>query len=424
MPYSLRMKRISCINCSSEKLRDFLDLGYQPNGNNFSTSKERGKEKYFPLVMLVCENCWQVQIDEFPPQEMLFLEHPYLTGLNETVLHHFEQLADDVINSVSLPSGSLVLDIGCNDGSLLQAFKRRGMEVAGVDPGVIPGEIAKQAGFTVFRTFWNLSTGVDLHKKSFFPDLITATAVFYHVPDLHDFIAGLKQVMKANAVFVVQCVSLMELIKQNQFDHFYHEHSCIHSVTALNRLFESTGLKIIKVQDYDIHGGSFVLYITLTTYPDCFDNGLQKALKREKDAGLCSLDTFYQFSRRVNQNGQGLVSKLKYLKDSGNRIYALGAPAKGSTLINFCDINIDLIDCAVEVNQNKIGCFIPGTNIPIISESKVLCEPDYYLVLTWNFLDFFIEKYNNYLETGGYFIVPVPSVQIIGKECGSAARII
>ena len=410
------MKRKECMNCGSHRLYEFIDLGNQPNGNNFPTEVTKDEELLFPISMMVCEDCWQVQIAEFPSKEFLFTDHPYVTGVNVPIVQHFERLAQKAVGKLNLQPNSLVMDIGCNDGTLLKAFQSHGMRVLGVDPGLRTGELAQAEGITVCRTFWNLESGKAMQQLGLYPDLISATAVFYHLPDLHDFIEGLKQIMRSTSVFMVQCVNLQDLIQKNQFDHFYHEHSCIHAISPLKRLFESHGMRLLDVEFMDIHGGSFILYTGLDENPIPTGESIQKAIETEVQAGLQSIETYTAFAARVEKNAKDMLALLTELNQEGKRVYALGAPVKGNTLLNYFKIGPDLVECATEVNQFKIGLLTPGTHIPIVDEQELSEQPDYYLILSWNFLDFLVGKYKQYLLDGGKFIVPVPDVRVLGFE--------
>ena len=410
------MSNKRCINCNSPKLNEFIDLGIQPNGNNFPTTETKDNEPLFHISMWVCEDCWQVQLSEFPPQEFLFSNHPYITGVNIPILKYFEDLVPRIIKKLSLSSNSLVLDIGCNDGSLLRIFQSHGMRVLGIDPGLRSGELAKAKGTIVGRSFWNLETGKAMQKLGLQPDLITATAVFYHLPDLHSFIEGLKQIMHKKSVFMLQCVNLVDLIRENQFDHFYHEHSCIHSITALKHLFKSCGMRLLDVEYVNVHGGSFVLYVGLDSHPSRTQESIQNALDVEAKMGLLNINTYVDFADRVRKNAKDLVNLLTQLKEEGKRVFALGAPVKGSTLLNYCNIGPELVECAVEINKFKIGLLTPGTHIPIIDEKLLSQQPDYYLILCWNYLDYLMDKYKNYLVSGGKFIVPIPKVRILSIQ--------
>lgn len=416
------MHRTHCINCSSNRLEEFIDLGKQPNGNKFPDPGQAKNEMLFPIVMLVCKNCWQVQIAEFPPQEFLFDDHPYITGVNVPIVEHFTRLSTHVVDKLKLAKNSLVLDIGCNDGTLLKCFSNKGMRVIGVDPGKRTGELARLNGINVFETFWNSETGDTLKRLKLFPDVITATAVFYHLPDLHDFIEGLKAVMHENSIFIVQCVNLLDLIQRNQFDHFYHEHSCIHAIAPLKRLFAEHQMQIQDVEFTEVHGGSFIAYVTMDTLSGQTNSSVENAIDDEISAGLHTISTYKGFADRVKNNAIILHKLLNDLKSQGKRVYALGAPVKGNTLLNYAKITNDLVECVTEVNQFKIGKLTPGTHIPVIDENQVEKEPDYYLILSWNFLDFFISKYKQFLLRGGKFIVPVPEVKVLGFDSVDNAK--
>jgi SAM-dependent methyltransferase len=410
------MKRTICMNCGESQLEEFIDLGRQPNGNNFPLPGEENSEPTFEISMLVCKNCWQVQIAEFPPQEFLFPNHPYITGVNVPVVQHFERMSAHIVKKLNLGTGDLVVDIGCNDGTLLSCFRAQGMRVLGVDPGQQTGRLAKENKIPVCETFWNSETGRAFRHLKLLPDVITATAVFYHLPDLHDFIEGLKLVMKPNSVFVGQCVNLMDLIEKNQFDHFYHEHSCIHSIAPLKRLFDAHGMVLFDVEFTEIHGGSFIVYAALKESNRPVSPNVDEAIKKEIANGFHKLETYKAFALRVKENTTQLRHLLTQLRDQGKTVVALGAPVKGNTLLTYAGIDKTLIKCVTEVNKFKIGRLTPGTHIPIIHESELKTPPDYFLILSWNFLDFFITKHKTYLMNGGKFIVPVPSVHVLGFD--------
>ncbi|MDO8836193.1 MAG: class I SAM-dependent methyltransferase [Vicinamibacterales bacterium] len=407
------MKRTTCMVCGSAPLETFLDLGAQPNGNAFPDSESKHHEVKYPLSMSVCPKCWLVQLDDFPPPEVLFTDHPYITGLNAPIVRHFNILSKHIVEKFEFEPQSLVIDIGANDGTFLDAYRRLNMRVLGVDPGQRTGRLARAAGVTVCETFWSRDTGSAIKALGLRPDLITATAVFYHVPDLHDFVAGLDQVMDDNTVFATQCVYIKRVLESVQFDHFYHEHTCIYSIRSLRDLFVRHGMRLLDVEFYDVHGGSFVLYVAREHSPKPTKDTVQIAIEREEQAGLFALDTYRQFSKRVENNARDLVALLRSLRAEKKVIYALGAPVKGSTLMNYCGIGPDLVTAAVEVNHFKIGRLTPGTHIPVIAESQVQRPPDYYLVLAWNFLDYFIQTHQDYLQAGGKFIVPNPEVGIV-----------
>ena len=409
-------KNLHCMTCGSPNLRRFIDLGDQPNGNHFPTPGATEKEPMFPFAMDVCTTCWQVQLEEFPSPEFMFRDHPYITGLNQPIITHFEKLSRHIVEKFQLPPQSLVIDIGANDGTFLAKFRDLGMRVLGVDPGGITGALARERGVTVCETFWNRQTGRAIRDLNLQPRLITATAVFYHIPDIHDFVQGLREVMTEETIFMTQCVYLKDVLEKNQFDHFYHEHTLIHSLAPLQQLFERFGMRMIDVEFDPVHGGSFILYVGLNASRHATTARVAAALADETRAGLDRLETYLDFTARVERNRTELIGLLRRLKEEGRSVYGLCAPLKGSTLLNYARIGPDLIDRMTEVNPHKIGKVTPGTHIPIVDEASVEKPPDYYLVMSWNFLDYFLEKYRPYLEQGGHFIVPNPEVRVIGKK--------
>jgi hypothetical protein len=401
------------MNCSSAALKRFIDLGDQPNGNHFPAESEKNQELKFPFSMCVCTDCWQVQLEEFPSMEFMFANHPYITGINMPVVNHFKSMVDRTIYQYSLEPNSLVVDIGANDGTLLSNFREKGMRVLGVDPGARTGKLCRGNGITVCETFWTSESAAALKTLNVKPDLITATAVFYHIPDLHDFIEGLRMVMTEKTVFLTQCVYMKDVLEKYEFDHFYHEHTMMHSITPLKRAFQQHGMRLLNVDYYDVHGGSFVLTVGLDNCVHETSPTVAKALAAEEAFGMNRFDTFEGFTRKVESNRKDLVALLLDLKEQGKSVYALGAPLKGSTLLNYCGIGPELVELATEVNQFKIGKLTPGTHIPIVEESSLVNQPDYYLLLSWNFLEFFRQKYADYLKSGGRFIVPHPDVRVI-----------
>jgi SAM-dependent methyltransferase len=409
-----------CINCGSKALQRFIDLGDQPNGNHFPEADSKDNEVTFPFAMDVCKDCWQVQLEEFPSPEFMFRDHPYITGINAPVVSHFRKLSSQIIENFKLPKNSLVLDIGCNDGTLLSCFSDSGMRVLGVDPGRVTGELCRNSGINVCQAFWSKTTGRALRDLNLLPRVITATAVFYHIPDIHDFVDGLREVMDEETVFVTQCVYLKEIIERNQFDHFYHEHIMIHSLAPLKRLFESHGMRMFDVEFDPIHGGSFILYVCLGSGSHQSTKRMGDAFVQEEQAQLNRIETYESFAERVEGNRNELVRLLEQLREEGKTVYGLCAPVKGSTLLNYANIGAELVEKIVEINPEKIGKLTPGTHIPIVDEKSILEQPDYYLVLSWNFLDYFVQKFKDFLDSGGKFIVPNPQVRVIDSSTGSS----
>lgn len=409
------MKNLVCINCGSTHVQPFMDLGNQPNGNHFPAPSEIQAEIKFPFTMAVCKECWQVQIQESPSQEYMFLDHPYVTGLNAPVLTHFKALVETILFRYDIKPNSLVVDIGANDGTLLSFFRDKGMRVIGVDPCVRTNHLSSEKGITVAQQFWNVETAAAIKRLHLKPKLITATAVFYHVPSLNDFIKGLSLAMNPETVFIAQCVYMKDVLEKLQFDHFYHEHTMMHSIIPLKAAFARHGLKIIHVEMSSVHGGSFIVHAALDCSPFEVDKSVGNAIDAEIAFGMNNLATYLSFTRKVEKNRDDLIELLHDLKAQRKKVYALGAPLKGSTLLNYCGIGPDLVQYATELNHFKIGKVTPGTHIPVVDELSLSSPPDYYLVLSWNYLDYFMNKYSEFLDNGGKFIVPHPWVRIITR---------
>jgi len=405
-----------CKNCGEQNLESFIDLGFQPNGNVFPEKDQLEKETKHPFNMLVCKSCWQVQLESHPPVEEMFSTHPYITGLNQPILQHFEELSAKLVDRFRLAENGLVVDVGANDGSLLNAFKSRGVSVLGIDPCESTGKLAQDKGIDVLRKFWGFTAAEELESTGVKPNLITATAVFYHVSDLHDFLRGIRTLLCGNGVFVAQCVYLKDLLEKAAFDHFYHEHTFIHSISPLIPLFKRHGLKIFDVEYSNVHGGSFLLYAALEESSHAVSKSVAEAATREIQAGMQNIQTYRDFAERVRQNRERTIHALKKIKKQGKRVFGLGAPVKGSTLLNYYGIDSSLIECIVEVNPEKIGRFTPGSHIPILDEATIDSDPDYYFVLSWNYLEFFKQKYQAFLQNGGRFLLPHSANEPIASQ--------
>ncbi len=391
----------------------------QPSGNTFVTQDEIADEKFYPLRMGVCHSCWQVQLQDHLDSKLLFDDHPYLTGTNKPIVDHFGQLARQITEKYGLGPSDLVLDIGCNDGTLLSQFSDQGVSTMGVEPSTRIARIANASGHVVANTFWNGSIGRYMSRMGLRPKVITAMSVFYHVSDLNDFVAGVEHVMEENTVFVIQAVSLMSLLEKNQFDHFYHEHTCIHSLSTIRAIIGRQKLVVIDVEEVDVHGGSFIAYIARRDSGFEISPRVAAFAEKERASGLHQMDTYAEFAGRVERIAGTLKQKLIELKQEGKSVYGLGAPLKSTTFMNYAKIDGSLIECLTEVNELKIGKLSPGLHIPVVDERTLENEPDYYLVFAWNYLDYLLEKKRDYLKAGGAFIVPFPEMQIItGDDLG------
>lgn len=411
-----RFELSSCMACQKETVVEFLDLGLQPSGNAFLHREQIPDEPLFPLRMGVCESCWQVQLLDHLDKETLFEDHPYLTGTNAPIVEHFGDLAKRLVERFEMGTKDLVLDIGCNDATLLDKFREQGVSTMGVEPSARIAKIATGKGHIVANAFWSREVAHAFQTMRIKPKLITAMSVFYHVSDLHEFLDGVETVMDKETLFVVQAVSLMSLLSKNQFDHFYHEHTCIHSLTSLQDILSSHELKIVDVEETDVHGGAFIAILAHHDSSHVTSARVQDYIAQEKAAGLAEIKTYTDFGDRATDIAKRLREMLVDLHSSQKRVYGLGAPLKSTTFLNFADIGPTLIECLTEVNALKIGKLSPGKHIPVVDERALTDEPDYYVVFAWNYLDFLLEKKRDYLASGGKFIVPFPELRVIGND--------
>lgn len=403
-----------CRICRGTNLHKFLSLGDQPHCNRFLKKEElASQEPFYPLDMYFCQDCALVQLGYVVPPEAMFRDYPYVTGTTATLPHHFQGLAKEIVARFKPAPGSLVVDIGSNDGTFLKAFQSFNLRTLGVDPAVNIAEIANQSGIETIPEFFGRDIAARIAREKGKAQVVTAAGVFYHIPGLDDFVEGVRAVLADDGVFVVQAIYLMDMLDKTSFDNIYHEHLCYYSLKPLTVLFDRFDMEVFDVQRTAIHGGSIIVYVrkgsTASPKPS-----VEALLALEGERGLYSLETYREFASRVGRVKENLVAILNQLRSQGKRIAAYGAPAKGNTMLNYCQIGADLLDYAAEKNPLKQGLYTPGMHIPVIAEEQAReNQPDYYLVLPWNFLDEFLQKERGFRENGGKFIVPIPEPYII-----------
>jgi hypothetical protein len=354
-----------------------------------------------------------VQLGYVVPPEIMFRDYPYVSGTTVTLTGHFHQMARDIVERFNLTAGSRIVDIGSNDGTFLRGFQKLGMHVLGVDPAINIAKMANESGIETIPDFFGRRVAEYIVRERGKAEVVTAAGVFYHIPDLDDVVEGVRLLLGDDGVFVVQANYLLDMLEKNSFDNIYHEHLHYYSLKSLTVLFRRFDMEVFHAERNSIHGGSIVVYVRkgITRAPK---GSVDALLTLEAERGLSNLDTYHQFALQVGRIREKLLAVLEDLKAKGKRIAAYGAPAKGNTMLNYCQIGPDLLEYAVEKNPLKAGLFTPGMHIPVISEVEALDrQPDYYLVLPWNFLDEFLEKEKSFRERGGRFIVPIPEPHII-----------
>ena len=400
-----------CRICSSTDLKPFLDLGMQPWCNNF-VLEDNCQEYRYPLEVLFCQKCTTVQIDHTVPREVMYSDHLYLSSISKTMRNHFKKIAEKVVADFSDGSG-LVVDIGSNDGTLLEAYRDLGLDVFGVEPCRTAADFAIKKGIETEVSFFDYDVSqkiLETHGKA---KVISAANVFYHVENLHDIVDGIKNLLADDGVFVMQGTYLPSIIESKEFDIIYHEHLLYYRIETLDYLLNMHGLELFDLDESSVHGGSIIAYASHKGARKISDDVSRYKQQEEKD-GFHEFDRYDDFGKSIVKLRGEIKNFITSLVQDGKTIYAFGAPAKGTVLLNYCGLTNKEILCAVEKNALKVGRFIPNTGIPIIDEDEA-DEPDYYLLLAWNFAEEFCQ-HEDFIKGRRKFILPVPFPKILSKD--------
>jgi SAM-dependent methyltransferase len=415
MPTSSRV--LTCRSCGEPLRVLFADLGMTPFSNAFRAEAELAQaEPYYPLCAFVCEACKLVQLQDFGSAEEHFHdEYAYLSSFSSSWLAHAKMFAETAQKRFSLTDASFVVEIGSNDGYLLQFIKAKAIPCLGIDPAANCAAVARQKfGLDTLVTFFNKQTAQQVVAQHSQADLLIANNVLAHVPDINDFIAGIAIALKPQGVASFEFPHLLSLMRHNQFDTVYHEHFSYLSLTALAPLFTRHGLMAFDVERLGTHGGSLRLFVGRENGPWAISTEIQNIANEERDSGLNRIATYASFAERVVHTKRQLLSLLITLKENGATIAGYGAPAKGNTLLNYCGIRTDIIDFTVDRSTVKQGRYLPGSAIPILAPDAVRQrKPDYLLILPWNLQDEIVEQMSFIKEWGGRFIVPIPTPTIL-----------
>ncbi len=406
----------NCRHCGSPLQESFCDLGMSPPSNAYLTPAQlQQMEKFYPLHAYVCGDCFLVQLQEFESPEQIFSDYAYFSSYSQTWLDHARAYTDYMISRFGFGKTSQVVEIASNDGYLLQYFRERGVPVLGVEPAVNVAAVAQKAGIPTLTKFFDTKTAAELKADGKQADLLLGNNVLAHVPDLNDFVRGLKIALKPGGVITMEFPHLLRLMRENQFDTIYHEHFSYFSFLTVERVFTHHGLRLFDVEQISTHGGSLRIFATHAEDTDRPAHERVAQLKQEETAaGLAGMQAYRDFSEQVKRTKRLLLEFLVDAKQAGKTIAGYGAPAKGNTLLNYCGIRGDFLDYTVDLSPHKQGKFLPGTHIPVFHPDKVReTRPDYLLVLPWNLRDEIISQMAHIREWGGRFVLPIPEVQVV-----------
>jgi len=407
---------MNCRHCNTPLQQTFLDLGFAPPSNAYLTAADLSKpEKYYPLRIKVCTECWLVQTEDYAEAEELFSsEYAYFSSTSKSWLEHAERYSKTMIEKFALNSESLVVEIASNDGYLLRNFVARNIPCLGIEPTDSTAAVAEQQGIPVLREFFGEDLAQQLVTRGQQADLIAGNNVYAHVPDINDFTRGLKILLKPGGTITLEFPHVMRLLEFTQFDTVYHEHFSYLSLYTVNRIFKAAGLKVTDVEELPTHGGSLRVYGCHEDDPRPILDAVTDILNEEEKRGLQDIAIYRDFQDRANRVKNDLLTFLLQAKTDGKTVAAYGAAAKGNTLLNYAGIKPDLLPFVCDAAPAKQGKCMPGSHIPIYAPS-MLSEnrPDYLLILPWNIASE-IQHYNILLaEKGTSFFTAVPEIKFL-----------
>lgn len=413
-------RRTTCRGCGGRRLPAFLDLGMQPLANALPASPEEfASEARYPLVVHFCEDCSLVQIVDVIAPEVLFGHYLYMTGMSSTMDEHHRGYAKAVAAAIRPGAGDLVVDIASNDGSLLLRVKEHGVRTLGVEPARNLAEVARGRGVETVARFFDLEAAHALRAERGPAACVLANNVFAHVDDPGAFVRGMAHLAGEHGWVVIEVPYLGKLLERFEYDTVYHEHLSYFSVAALAHLCARAGVRIERIDDVAVHGGSLRLWGRACDGDVVHGPGVVGRIETERAAGMLSLGRYLRFAKDVAAHRDRLRALLTTLRSRGSRIAAYGAPAKGNTLLNYCGIGRETIEFAVDRNPLKIGRYLPGTHIPVYAPEEILARrPDHVLILPWNLADEIVALQAEYARRGGRFVVPIPEPAVLGT--GSA----
>ena len=405
----------NCRICNSGDLQVYIDLGFTPAADSLVHERVlQQPEVHYPLEVCLCNDCGMSQLKYTVPPDILYQhDYPYESSTTRAGREHFFDFAASVVKRFCLDSKSLAVDIGSNVGVLLDGFKSKGCRTLGIEPSANISEIAIGRGIETINDFISPKLASKVVEKYGEASIITATNVFAHIDDLDELMKAVDILIDDKGVFIVEAPHFLKLVNNLEYDTIYHEHLLYVSVRPLNKLFNRFGFEVFDVEEIGIHGGSIRIYISRTG-EHSISEAYYDIISREEASSIFDIKRLKKFSKDVELHRSKLNSLLNSLKAEGASLAGVSVPAKGMTLLNYCNIGTNILDFMTEKSRLKIGLFTPGAHIPILSDSALIeNQPDYALLLAWNFSDEIMENLKEYREKGGKFIIPIPEPKIV-----------
>lgn len=399
---------MNCRICNSNDLEMVIDLGEQPWCNHFLTKEEIGTEPYYPLQVMYCNNCATTQLNYTVKKEIMFGNHTYLSGITKSLSAHFQAIAEEVNSRFfSEIKNKSMLDIGSNDGTQLQHFKNLGYDITGVESSKTTSAIANSKGLNTINNYFNYDLAISLNKQF---DVINASGVFFHLEELHSVTKGIKSVLKEDGIFVVQFLYMKRIVENLAFDQIYHEHLLYYNLENIQTLLSQYDLDVFDAYLASIHGGSMIAYVTHKGRKAKSEH-LQKLLDEEKLAGCNKKEYYLNFADKIKVMKEENVAFFKKCKLEGKRVWGMGAPVKGNTMLNYFNIGTDYIEYLVEKNESRKGLYSPGQHIPVVMENEMTTVPDVYYVLAWNFKKEILANNQHLIDQGVEFYFPINPIE-------------
>ena len=404
-----------CRLCSSQLTHTFVDLGASPLANSYLEPSQLDEgERFYPLHVRVCEECLLVQLPMLAEPDEIFSDYAYFSSYSDSWVEHARRYVELVAERFELDRSSQVVEVASNDGYLLQFFQARGVRTLGIEPAANVAAAAKERGIETVVDFFGERLALELLEQGLTADLIVGNNVLAHVPNAHDFVEGLRRILKPEGVVTMEFPHLLRLIEERQFDTIYHEHFSYFSLGSAKRLFAAHGLTIFDVEELSTHGGSLRIYAGHEDGPHRPGPAVGDVEGKEREAGLDRLATYLRFDEEARAAKRDLLAFLIDAKRSGRSIVAYGAAAKGVTLLNFCGVGGDFIDYVVDRSPHKQGRFLPGVRLPIHAPERIAeTRPDVLLILPWNIGQEIAEQMAFVRSWGCELVVPIPEVSVL-----------